>query len=67
VICFAAGEPLTEGLTALAGDVLSFRVFGTTIVVLNSMKANKDLREGRSDVYYDRLPIPILEMYVFSS
>jgi hypothetical protein len=29
------------------------------------MKANKDLREGRSDVYYDRLSIPILDMYVF--
>jgi hypothetical protein len=67
VICFAAGEPLTEGVITLAGDILSFRVFGTLIVVLNSMKANKDLREGRSDVYSDRTPIPILEMYVFSS
>lgn len=62
MICFAAGEPLTEGTTTLAGDILSFRVLGTFIVVLNSIKANKDLREGRSDVYSDRTPIPILEM-----
>jgi len=50
-----------------AGDVLSFRVFGTVIVVLNSVKANKDLREGRVDVYSDRPAIPIVDMYIFSS
>jgi hypothetical protein len=62
VICFAAGEPLTEGTTALAGGILSFRILGTFIVVLNSIKANKDLREGRSENYSERSRIPILEM-----
>jgi hypothetical protein len=47
-----------------AGDVLSFRVFGTVIVVLNSIKANKDLREGHGDVYCDRPAIPIVDMYI---
>jgi hypothetical protein len=51
----------------VTGDVLSFRVFGTVIVVLNSIKANRDLREGHGDVYCDRPPIPILDMYIFSS
>jgi hypothetical protein len=50
-----------------AGDVLSFRVFGTVIVVLNSAKANKDLRERRGDVYSDRPAIPIVDMYISSS
>ncbi len=53
---------LTEGT---AGDVLSFHVFGTVIVVLNSLKANKDLLERRADMYSDRPAIPIVEMYVF--
>lgn len=50
-----------------AGDVLSFRIFGTVIVVLNSIKANKDLLEGRGDIYSDRPTIPIVDMYAFSS
>jgi hypothetical protein len=49
------------------GDVLSFRVFGTVIIVLNFIKANKDLREGRGDVYCDRPAIPIVDMYTFFS
>jgi len=49
----------------MAGDVLSFHVFGTVIVVLNSLKANKDLLERRADIYSDRPVIPIVEMYVF--
>lgn len=56
-------QNLTEGM---AGDVLSFRVFGKVIVVLNSLKANKDLLERRADIYSDRPVIPIVEMYVFS-
>lgn len=49
----------------IAGDVLSFHVFGKVIVVLNSLKANKDLLERRADVYSDRPVIPIVEMYIF--
>lgn len=51
----------------MAGDVLSFHVFGKVIVVLNSLKANKDLLERRAEIYSDRTVIPIIEMYVFST
>ena len=60
---FGARSTLTEGM---AGDVLSFHVFGNVIVVLNSLKANKDLLERRADIYSDRPVIPIVEMYVYS-
>ena len=49
----------------MAGDILSFRVFGQVIVVLNSTKVNKDLLERRPDIYSDRPLIPIFDMYVF--
>jgi hypothetical protein len=62
-IYFAVKGLLTE---TMKGDVLSFHVFGKVIVVLNSLKANKDLLEKRGDIYSDRPVIPILEMYVFS-
>jgi hypothetical protein len=55
---------LTEGI---AGDILSFRAFGQVIVVLNSIKVNKDLLERRPDIYSDRPVIPIFDMYVFLS
>lgn len=55
---------LTGGL---AGDIISFHVFGQVIVVLNSIKATKDLLEKRGDIYSDRPVIPILEMYVILS
>ncbi len=51
----------------MAGDVLSFRVFGKAIVVLNSLKANKDLLERRAEIYSDRPVIPVIEMYVLSN
>ena len=51
----------------MAGDVLSFRVFGQVIVVLNSLKANKDILERRAEMYSGRPVIPIVEMYVFPS
>jgi hypothetical protein len=51
----------------MAGDILSFRAFGQVIVVLNSMKVNKDLLERRPDIYSDRPVIPIFDMYVFLS
>ena len=65
MIYSAARGFLTEPMAT--GDVLSFRVFGTVIVVLNSIKANKDLLERRGDIYSDRPTIPIVEMYSFSS
>jgi hypothetical protein len=49
----------------MAGDVLSFHVFGKVIVVLNSLKTNKDLLESRADIYSDRTANPIIDMYVF--
>jgi hypothetical protein len=51
----------------MAGDVVSFHVFGKVIIVLNSLKANKDLLEKRGDVYSDRPVIPIFQMWVFLS
>ena len=49
----------------IPGDILCFRVFGRVIVVLNSIKASKDLLERRGDIYSDRPVIPMYEMYVF--
>ena len=49
----------------ISGDIISFRVFGRVIVVLNSIKATKDLLEKRGDIYSDRAVLPICEMYVF--
>ena len=48
----------------MPGDILSFRVFGKVIVVLNSAKAARDLLEKNGDIYYDRPVIPIHEMWV---
>jgi hypothetical protein len=50
----------------ILGAILSFRVFGQVIVVLNSIKPTKDLLERRGDIYSDRPVIPIFDMYVFS-
>ena len=47
-----------------AGDVLSFHVFGQVIIVLNSVKANKDLLEKRAEIYSDRPVIPFYNMCV---
>jgi hypothetical protein len=61
MVYFAVTRRLTEGM---AGDILSFRAFGQVIVVLNSIKVNKDLLERRPDIYSDRPVIPIFDMYV---
>ena len=47
---------------SLAGDVLSFHVFGQVIIVLNSVKATKDLLEKRGEIYSDRPVIPFFDM-----
>jgi len=44
------------------GDVLSFQVFGQVVVVLNSIKATKDLLERRGEIYSDRPAFTIHEM-----
>ena len=59
IIYFAAKELLIEYMT---GNVLSFRVFGNVVIVLNSTKAAKDLLESRGDIYSDRPVSPITEM-----
>ena len=59
IIYFAAKELLIEYMT---GNVLSFRVFGNVVVVLNSTKAAKDLLESRGDIYSGRPVSPITEM-----
>ena len=55
---------VTEGT---AGDVISFHIFGKVFVVLNTVKATKDLFEKRADIYSDRPTIQIHEMYVIFS
>ena len=64
MIHFSLKGLLTEWI---AGDVISFHVFGKVIVVLNSLKASKDLLERRGEIYSDRPATPIFDMYVFSS
>ncbi|KAI9457532.1 cytochrome P450 [Russula earlei] len=44
------------------GDVISFRVFGQVIVVLNTSKATKELFEKRGEIYSDRPTVPFHEM-----
>ncbi|KAH9995384.1 hypothetical protein BJV74DRAFT_714956, partial [Russula compacta] len=36
------------------GNILSFHTFGQVIVILNTVKAVKDLLEKRGDIYLDR-------------
>jgi hypothetical protein len=64
MVHFALREWLTEGM---AGDILSIRALGQVIVVLSSVKVNKDLLERRPEIYSDRPVIPIFNMYVFLS
>ena len=49
-------------LTSIIGDIVSFRVFGQVIVILNSTKVTKDLLEKNGDIYSDRPVFPIYEM-----
>ena len=56
----------------LTGDVLSFHMFGQVIVVLNSVKATKDLLIQSGETYSDRPVIPFYDMcgpkfYAFNS
>jgi hypothetical protein len=49
-------------LMKVTGDILSFRIFGQVIVVLNTARVAKDLLEKRAAIYSDRPPIPICDM-----
>lgn len=49
----------------MAGDIISFCALGQVVVVLNSVKVNKDLLVKRPDIYSDRPLITIFDMYVF--
>ncbi|KAH9959747.1 cytochrome P450 [Lactifluus volemus] len=44
------------------GNILSFRVFGLLVVVLNTVETTKDLLEKRGDICSDRPVVPIFEM-----
>ena len=54
-------------LTRLIGDIISFRIFGQVVVVLNSAKIAKDLFEKRAAIYSDRSPMPMYDMWVLDS
>ncbi|KAI0263954.1 cytochrome P450 [Gloeopeniophorella convolvens] len=43
-------------------DIISVQVLGQVIVVLNSVRAAKDLLEKCGDVYSDRPPVPFFDM-----
>jgi len=45
------------------GDVVSVKILGQVIVILNSPKAAKDLLEKRGDIYSDRYLMPFYQMY----
>ena len=49
--------------TVLSGDVVYLEVFGQVVVVLSSLSAIKDLVEKRGELYADRTPFPIFEMF----
>lgn len=53
-------------LTSRTGDILSFRLFGQVIIVLNTAKAAKDLLEKRGAIYSDRPVFPLYEMCVIN-
>ena len=48
--------------TSSAGDVLSFHVFGKVIIVLNTVKATRDLLDKCGEIYSDRPAVPIYDM-----
>jgi hypothetical protein len=55
--CFA----YVHGL--LSGDVVCLEAFGQVVVILSSLTAIKDLVEKRGELYADRTPFPIFEMF----
>jgi hypothetical protein len=45
------------------GDIMSVKILGQVIVILNSPKAAKDLLEKRGHIYSDRHLMPFYQMY----
>lgn len=58
---------LTVCLERALGDILSLRVFGETVVIINSLNIARDLVEKRAAIYSDRPVVHAYEVYVFSS
>ena len=64
-------RPTTPGVLSLnlglhlSGDVVFLQVFDQTVVVLSSLAAIKALVERRGELYADRTPFPIFEMFVW--
>jgi cytochrome P450 len=54
-------------LTRTTGDVLSFHILGQVIVVLNTVKATRDLFDKRGAIYSDRPVMPFYDMCVLAS
>ena len=57
-------ELLSSLTIGVAGNIMSFRVFGKVIIILNTPNAVKDLLEKRGDICSDRPVITFFEMYV---
>jgi hypothetical protein len=55
--------PIFRRLTEDTGDILSVKILGQVIVILNSPKAAKDLLEKRGNIYSDRHLMPFYQMY----
>jgi hypothetical protein len=55
--------PIFGRLTEDTGDILSVKILGQVIVILNSPKAAKDLLEKRGNIYSDRHLMPFYQMY----
>ena len=64
-------RPTTPGVLSLnlalrlSGDVVFLQVFDQTVVVLSSLAAIKALVERRGELYADRTPFPIFEMFAW--
>ena len=62
-------RPTTPGVLSLnlglrlLGDIVFLQVFDQTVVVLSSLAAIKALVERRGELYADRTPFPIFEMF----
>ncbi len=54
-----------ESIPIVEGDLVYMRVFGISILVVNTFEAANDLFEKRSAVYSDRNPLPMInDLYV---
>ncbi|KDN39113.1 hypothetical protein RSAG8_09020, partial [Rhizoctonia solani AG-8 WAC10335] len=54
------GRAFMELSAQLKSDIISFNIFGTTIIVLNSNKAANDLLEKRSSIHSGRFCPPMI-------